>query len=61
MKVENKDAHKRRTHTFFATHVRDGDGSGDDVVMLLLTEKTWASSRRQKSQRTCRTFCNRAR
>ena len=25
--------------TFFATHVRDGDGSGDDVVMLLLTDK----------------------
>ena len=40
MKVENKDAHRAaNSHYFFATHVRDGDGSGDDVVMLLLTEK----------------------
>ena len=30
---------RRDKHYFFATHVRDGDGSGDDVVMLLLTEK----------------------
>ena len=40
MKVENKDAHRAANkHYLFATHVRDGDGSGDDVVMLLLTEK----------------------
>ena len=40
MKIENKDAHRAaNSHYFFATHVRDGDGSGDDVVMLLLTEK----------------------
>ena len=40
MKVENKDAHRAaNSHYFFATHVRDGDGSGDDVVMLLLTDK----------------------
>ena len=40
MKVENKDAHRAaNSHYFFATHVGDGDGSGDDVVMLLLTEK----------------------
>jgi|TARA_A100001515_G_scaffold106165_1_gene86972 hypothetical protein len=40
MKVENKNAHRAADkHYFFATHVRDGDGSGDDVVMLLLTDK----------------------
>ena len=40
MKVENKNAHRAaNSHYLFATHVRDGDGSGDDVVMLLLTEK----------------------
>ena len=40
MKVENKDAHRAaNSHYFFATHVRDGDGSGDDVVLMLLTEK----------------------
>ena len=40
MKVENKNAHLAADkHYFFATHVRDGDGSGDDVVMLLLTDK----------------------
>jgi len=40
MKVENKNAHRAADkHYFFATHVRDGDGTGDDVVMLLLTDK----------------------
>ena len=40
MKVENKNAHRAADkHYFFATHVRDGDGSCDDVVMLLLTDK----------------------
>ena len=40
MKVENKNAHRAADKEyFFATHVRDGDGSGDDVVMLLLTDK----------------------
>ena len=40
MKVENKNAHRAADKEyFFATHVRDGDGGGDDVVMLLLTDK----------------------
>ena len=41
MKVENKNAHRgAKKHYFFATHVRDGDGSGkSDVVLMLLTEK----------------------
>ena len=40
MKVENKNAHRAADKEyFFATHVSDGDGSGDDVVMLLLTDK----------------------
>ena len=43
MKVENKNAHRAADkHYFFATHVRDGDGTGDDVVMLLLTDKELA-------------------
>ena len=56
MKVENKDAHRAaNSHYFFATHVRDGDGSGDDVVMLLLTEKELerAAKRAEKTQKTC--------
>ena len=51
MKVENKNAHRAADkHYFFATHVRDGDGSGDDVVMLLLTDKELerASKRAEK-------------
>ena len=40
MKVENKNAHRAADKNYyFATHVRDGDGTGDDVVMLLLTDK----------------------
>ena len=41
MKVENKNAHRAANkHYYFATHVRDGDGSGKgDVVLMLLTEK----------------------
>ena len=41
MKVENKNAHRAANkHYYFATHVRDGDGSGkSDVVLILLTEK----------------------
>ena len=39
MKVENKNAHRAADKHYFATHVRDGDGSGDDVVMLLLLDK----------------------
>ena len=57
MKVENKDAHRAADkHYFFATHVRDGDGSGDDVVMLLLTEKELerAAKRARKNKKICR-------
>ena len=53
MKVENKNAHRAADkHYFFATHVRDGDGSGDDVVMLLLTDKELerASKRAEKNK-----------
>ena len=38
--LKNKNAHRAADKEyFFATHVSDGDGSGDDVVMLLLTDK----------------------
>ena len=53
MKVENKNAHRAADkHYFCATHVRDGDGSGDDVVMLLLTDKELerASKRAEKNK-----------
>ena len=53
MKVENKNAHRAADKEyFFATHVRDGDGSGDDVVMLLLTDKELerASKRAEKNK-----------
>ena len=40
MKVENKNAHRAADkHYYFATHVIEGDGTGDDVMMLLLTDK----------------------
>ena len=40
MKVENKNAHRAADkHYYFATHVMEGDGTGDDVMMLLLTDK----------------------
>ena len=57
MKVENKDAHRAADkHYFFATHVRDGDGTGDDVVMLLLTGKELerAAKRATKTRKICR-------
>jgi hypothetical protein len=53
MKVENKNAHRAADKEyFFATHVRDGDGGGDDVVMLLLTDKELerASKRAEKNK-----------
>ena len=61
MKVENKNAHMERQdkHYFFATHVRDGDGTGDDVVMLLLTDKELerAAKRATKNKRKiCRSI-----
>ena len=40
MKVENKNAHRAADkHYYFATHVMEGDGTGDEVMMLLLTDK----------------------
>ena len=53
MKVENKNAHRAADKEyFFATHIRDGDGGGDDVVMLLLTAKELerASKRAEKNK-----------
>ena len=53
MKVENKNAHRAADkHYYFATHVMEGDGTGDDVMMLLLTDKELerASKRAEKNK-----------
>ena len=35
MKVENKNAHRAANkHYYFATHVRDGDGSGNSCTTI---------------------------
>ena len=55
MKVENKNAHRGRQTLLFCNSRSDGDGSGDDVVMLLLTDKELerASKRAEKNKKIC--------
>jgi hypothetical protein len=53
MKVRNKNAHRAADKEyFFATYVKEGSGEGDDVVMLLLTDKELerASKRADKNK-----------
>ena len=53
MKVENKIAHRAANkHYYFATHVRDGDGSGKVMSCWCFTEKELlrAEERAKKSE-----------